>query len=228
MAVVAPLSNVVRDVRHNHARYSRQGLGIAVRAGTVKRDCPLGIRNRTAHRHSPRYIRTELRAVGAQIGITKRPWAEGLAGVVGSRSNAQRAPLARSPLDEGRIPTKREPEMSFGPTRVSVSLLRCRILWPHRLAPNTAPGAPEPLAVSGPTKDLLTQCVTPRVKGLEARRGVSCCLRPGGAGLRQICSLSPVSPYLRTSSTTEISLEDTCRWESFLTVKVSSIKLSRT
>ena len=36
LAVVAPLSNVVWDVRHNHARYSRQGLHIAVRAGTVK------------------------------------------------------------------------------------------------------------------------------------------------------------------------------------------------
>ena len=102
---------------------------------------------------------------------------------VAARMRAWRGEINRRPADSLAVKQESPPErradtqlsgaseMSFGPTRVSVSLLRCRFLWPHRLAPNTAAPRVAPLAVSGPTKDLLIQEVACGVKLFGVSRG---------------------------------------------------------
>jgi hypothetical protein len=74
------------------------------------------------------------------------------------------APTRKPAGNGGGFPTKRGTGDVLGPTLVSVSLLGCRFLWPHRLAPSTAPRAREAPAVPGLAGALLLLGRTPRVK----------------------------------------------------------------
>ena len=109
-----------------------------------------------------------LAAFGPRMDLRLEGCGEDRSFTVAARMRAWRGEINRRPADSLAVKQESPPErradtqlsgaseMSFGPTRVSVSLLRCRFLWPHRLAPNTAAPRVAPLAVSGPTKVLLT------------------------------------------------------------------------